>query len=94
MQSSDSGDGLAIVSGSYVFTIVYFWWECSNDETLPAPWTLHSSAINSQDVLALPTPNHANSGWRVVLEGSRYVLGGHWQAYGRVARRSSRPSDA
>ena len=51
-------------------------------------------AINSQAVPALPGLNHANSGWRVVPEGCRYALGGHWQAYGRVARRSSRRSVA
>jgi hypothetical protein len=52
------------------------------------------ATVNLWVVPVYPDPNHANSGRRVVLEDCRYALGDHWQAYGRVARRSSRKSDA
>jgi hypothetical protein len=62
---------------------------------LACPGALHAPAtVNLRVVPVYPGPNHANSGRQVGPAGCRSALGGHWPAHGRVARRSSRQSDA
>jgi hypothetical protein len=59
---------------------------------LRAPGALHTPAtVNLLVVTVYPDPNHAKSGRQVVLVGCRYVLGGHWQVYGRAHRGSPMP---
>jgi hypothetical protein len=52
------------------------------------------ATVNLRVVPVYPDPNHANSGRQVGPARCQSALGGHWPAHGRVARRSSRRSDA
>ena len=92
---ASSEEGATLVSTLKVLATIYFLPTGGNAPTTkpcvasgrytPQPPSTSGSCRSTR---TRPTPTRG--GW----SGRRYALGGHWQAYGQVARHSLRQSDA